>query len=97
MAHTSRPRQYTPFVAGPAISRRHQEEVGRAAAFLAQGRALSPEAASFPTTTERGLLGSIASQIGRKASAGNAADHHWLEREDEDDVGPVPAGSIDGT
>lgn len=63
-----------PFVAGPAISRRHQEEVGRAAAFLAQGRALSPEAASFPATTERGLIGSIASQIGRKASAGKAAE-----------------------
>jgi AcrR family transcriptional regulator len=62
-----------PFVAGPTISRRYQEEVGRAAPFLAEGRELSAEAGAFPATTERGLIGSIASQIGRKASAGEAA------------------------
>jgi AcrR family transcriptional regulator len=61
-----------PFVAGPAISRRYQEEVGRLAPYLREGREFSPKAGSFPETTERGLIGSIASQIGRKASAGEA-------------------------
>ncbi len=63
-----------PFVAGPAISRRYQEEVGRLAPYLREGRELSAEADSFPESTERGLIGSIASQIGRKASGGEAAD-----------------------
>jgi AcrR family transcriptional regulator len=63
-----------PFVAGPAISRRYQEEVGRLAPFLRQGREFTAEAGSFPESTERGLIGSIASQIGRKASAGEAAE-----------------------
>jgi AcrR family transcriptional regulator len=62
-----------PFVAGPAISRRYQQQIGRLAPLLARGRELSAEATAFPTTTERGLVGSIASQIGRKASAGEAA------------------------
>jgi AcrR family transcriptional regulator len=61
-----------PFVAGPAISRRYQEEIGRLAPYLREGRELSTEAGSFPETTERGLIGSIASQVGRKASAGGA-------------------------
>jgi AcrR family transcriptional regulator len=61
-----------PFVAGPAISRRYQEEIARAAPFLAQGRKLSAEGPSFPASTERGLIGSIASQVGRKVSAGEA-------------------------
>ena len=39
-----------------------------------EGRELSTEAAAFPATTERGLIGSIASQVGRKASAGEAAE-----------------------
>jgi AcrR family transcriptional regulator len=59
-----------PFVAGPVISRRYQEEIGRLTPFLARGRELSAEGPSFPASTERGLIGSIASQIGRKASAG---------------------------
>lgn len=63
-----------PFVAGPAIARRYQEEIARAAPFLAEGRELSTEGASFPATTERGLIGSMASQVGRKASAGEAAE-----------------------
>jgi AcrR family transcriptional regulator len=61
-----------PFVAGPAISRRYQEGIERLAPFLAEGRELSAAGASFPATTERGLLGSIASQVGRKVSAGEA-------------------------
>jgi AcrR family transcriptional regulator len=61
-----------PFVAGPTISRRYQEEIERLSPYLAEGRALSPEGASFPVTTERGLIGSIASQVGRKVSAGEA-------------------------
>jgi AcrR family transcriptional regulator len=61
-----------PFVAGPTISRRYQEEIERLAPFLAQGRELSAEAAAFPATTERGLIGSIASQVGRKVSGGEA-------------------------
>lgn len=63
-----------PFVAGPAISRRYQEEIARAAPFLAEGRELSTEGAAFPATTERGLIGSMASQVGRKVSAGEAAE-----------------------
>jgi AcrR family transcriptional regulator len=59
-----------PFVAGPTISRRYQEEIERLAPFLAEGRELSAEAAAFPATTERGLIGSIASQVGRKVLAG---------------------------
>jgi AcrR family transcriptional regulator len=62
-----------PFVAGPTIARRYQEQIERLAPYLREGRELSPEAASFPATTERGLIGSVASQIGRKASAGQAA------------------------
>lgn len=61
-----------PFVAGPSIARRYQQEIGRAAPFLARGRELSAEGPSFPASTERGLVGSIASQIGRKVSAGEA-------------------------
>lgn len=61
-----------PFVAGAAVSRRYQEQVARLAPFLAAGRDLSPRGAHFPATTERGLIGSIASQIGRKAGAGEA-------------------------
>jgi AcrR family transcriptional regulator len=61
-----------PFVAGPSVSRRYQAEIARLAPYLRQGRELSAEAPSFPETTERGLLGSIASRIGRKVSAGEA-------------------------
>ncbi|HEY4778251.1 MAG TPA: TetR/AcrR family transcriptional regulator, partial [Solirubrobacterales bacterium] len=57
-----------PFVAGPAISRHYQEAIGRLAPYLREG----PE--PFPETTERGLLGSIGTQIGRKVSAGEAED-----------------------
>jgi AcrR family transcriptional regulator len=62
-----------PFVAGPTISRRYQEAIERMAPFLREGRELSPDAASFPETTERGLIGSIASQVGRKVSGGQGA------------------------
>jgi AcrR family transcriptional regulator len=61
-----------PFVAGPAISRRYQESIERLAPFLREGRELRRGGESFPETTERGLLGSIGSQIGRKLSAGQA-------------------------
>jgi AcrR family transcriptional regulator len=61
-----------PFVAGPAAASRYREQVERLAAYLREGRGLSEEAASFPPTTERGLIGSIASQVGRKVSAGEA-------------------------
>ncbi|MBA3866090.1 MAG: TetR/AcrR family transcriptional regulator [Solirubrobacterales bacterium] len=61
-----------PFVAGPAIARHYQEQVERAVPFLRAGRERSADADSFPPTTERGLIGSIASQIGRKVSAGEA-------------------------
>lgn len=59
-----------PFVAGVAVSRRYQEQISRLAPYLSEGRELSPQADTFPATTERGLIGSIASQIGRKVSAG---------------------------
>jgi AcrR family transcriptional regulator len=61
-----------PFVAGPEIARRYQEQIELLAGYLREGRALHPEAASFPATTERGLIGSVASQIGRKSAAGEA-------------------------
>jgi AcrR family transcriptional regulator len=64
-----------PFVAGPAISRRYQEAIERLTPFLREGRELRGDgAAPIPDTTERGLLGSMGSQIGRKISAGEAAD-----------------------
>jgi AcrR family transcriptional regulator len=63
-----------PFVAGPAISRRYQEQIERLALYLRQGRELREDAGAFPETTERGLLGSIGTQIGRKVSAGEAED-----------------------
>jgi AcrR family transcriptional regulator len=63
-----------PFVAGPTIARRYQEDLGRLAAYLAEGRALSEQGDILPATTERGLLGSLASQIARKVSAGEAGD-----------------------
>jgi AcrR family transcriptional regulator len=56
-----------PFVAGPAISRRYQEASEKLVPYLRQGRELlggDPDA--LPETTERGLLGSIASQVARK-------------------------------
>lgn len=61
-----------PFVAGARISRRYQEQVDRLASYLREGRNFSSDAASYPETTERGLIGSIASQVGRKVSAGEA-------------------------
>jgi AcrR family transcriptional regulator len=61
-----------PFVAGPDVSRRYQDQIERLAGYLRLGRQLSAEAASFPETTERGLIGSIASQVGRRVSAGEA-------------------------
>lgn len=61
-----------PFVAGPAISRRYQETIERLVPYLRQGRELREGPEPFPETTERGLLGSIGTQIGRKVSAGEA-------------------------
>ncbi len=61
-----------PFVAGIGVTRRYQQEIARLAPYLRQGRELSPEAAAFPETSERGLIGSVASQIGRRLSAGEA-------------------------
>ena len=63
-----------PFVAGPNVSRRYQAEIARLAPYLREGRDLSAEAASFPETTERGLIGSIASQVARKVSSGEAEE-----------------------
>ena len=63
-----------PFVAGPAISRRYQEAIERLAPHLREGRAQREDPPPMPDTTERGLLGSMGSQIGRKISAGQAAD-----------------------
>lgn len=61
-----------PFVAGLGVTRRYQQEIARLAPFLREGRDLSPEGAVFPDTSERGLIGSIASQVGRRLSAGEA-------------------------
>lgn len=63
-----------PFVAGPTIARRYQEALERLAPFLREGRTHTSGADLLPQTTERGLLGSIGSQIGRKVSAGEAAE-----------------------
>jgi AcrR family transcriptional regulator len=63
-----------PFVAGPAISRRYQESIARLAPYLREGRELREGSEPFPETTERGLLGSIGTQIGRKVSAAEAED-----------------------
>lgn len=61
-----------PFVAGPAISRHYQAAVELLVPYLREGRELGAGPESFPETTERGLLGSIASQIARKLSASEA-------------------------
>jgi AcrR family transcriptional regulator len=61
-----------PFVAGQSISRHYQEQLARLVPYLRQGRALAETGGDLPETTERGLLGALASQIGRKASAGEA-------------------------
>lgn len=61
-----------PFVAGAAVSRRYQESIARLVPYLRQGRDLREGPEPFPETTERGLLGSIGTQIGRKVSAGEA-------------------------
>ena len=63
-----------PFVAGPAVSRRYQEAIARLAPYLREGRALRAGPEPFPETTERGLLGSIGTQIGRKVSAAETED-----------------------
>lgn len=60
-----------PFVAGADAAARYQDGVGRLAAYLREGRNLADEGAGIPETAERGLVGSIASQIGRKAAAGD--------------------------
>jgi AcrR family transcriptional regulator len=59
-----------PFVAGQAISRHYQEQLARLVPFLREGRGLAETGADLPDTTERGILGSLASQIGRKATSG---------------------------
>lgn len=58
-----------PFVAGPDVARRYQQGIETIANRLREGREHFPEAAAYPQSTERGLVGSIASQIGRKSSA----------------------------
>jgi AcrR family transcriptional regulator len=63
-----------PFVAGPNISRRYQEAIEQLTPFLREGRTQRDNPPPMPRTAERGLLGSIGSQIGRKVSAGQAAD-----------------------
>lgn len=62
-----------PFVAGQPIARHYQDQLARLAPYLREGRTLAEAGDQLPDTTERGLLGSLASQIGRKASAGDAA------------------------
>jgi hypothetical protein len=59
-----------PFVAGQSISLHYQEQLARLVPHLREGRALAETGGDLPETTERGLLGSLASQIGRKVSAG---------------------------
>jgi AcrR family transcriptional regulator len=61
-----------PFVAGDAISRHYQMQIARLVPYLRQGRELTSTTITLPDTTERGLLGSLSSQIGRKATAGEA-------------------------
>jgi AcrR family transcriptional regulator len=63
-----------PFVAGPAVSRRYQEAIARLVPYLREGRVLREGPEPFPETTERGLLGSVGTQIGRKVSAGETGD-----------------------
>ena len=58
-----------PFAAGPTISRHYQGALERLVPFLREGRQLHPASEALPATTERGLLGSIAAQVGRKLPA----------------------------
>ena len=58
-----------PFAAGPTISRHYQAALERLVPFLREGRQLHPASDALPATTERGLLGSIAAQVGRKLLA----------------------------
>jgi AcrR family transcriptional regulator len=62
-----------PFVAGQTISRHRQEELTRLVPFLGEGRTLAEEEHQLPESTERGLLGTLSSQVGRKVNAGEAA------------------------
>jgi AcrR family transcriptional regulator len=57
-----------PFVAGPDLAGHYQQGIEAIAGRLREGRDHFPEAAAYPESTERGLVGSIASQIGRKSS-----------------------------
>jgi AcrR family transcriptional regulator len=61
-----------PFVAGQKISRHYQDELARLVPYLREGRSLADAGEELPETLERGLLGSLSSQIGRKVSAGEA-------------------------
>jgi AcrR family transcriptional regulator len=63
-----------PFVAGATISRRYREGVESLVPYLREGRTFRDGAVPFPETTERGLRGSIGSQISRKVSAGEAEE-----------------------
>ncbi|HVV91455.1 MAG TPA: TetR/AcrR family transcriptional regulator [Solirubrobacterales bacterium] len=61
-----------PLVADPEILRRHQTELARLVPFLAEGRSLAELGDDLPRWIEHALLGSLSSQIGRRASTGRA-------------------------
>lgn len=70
-----------PFVAGQEISRHYQEQLARLVPYLREGRALADSGEGLPTTTERGLLGSLASQVGRRVAAGRPQELAGLTAE----------------
>jgi AcrR family transcriptional regulator len=59
--------------AGPAVATRFNAAVAELAPALAKGRAERPEGARLPDSTEDSTLGSLASLVQRKVSAGEAA------------------------
>lgn len=59
-----------PFVAGPALARRHKAALEELAPYLRAGREVRGEAPPLPETAERGILGAVNSMVARQLTAG---------------------------
>ena len=63
-----------PFVAGPSVSRRYQAEIGGSRPFLRDGPRALRRGRRLSRHHRARPVGSIASQVGRKVSAGEAEE-----------------------
>lgn len=61
-----------PFVAGPAIARRHKAALEQLVPYLREGRQLAARPEALPDSAERGFLGAVSSMVARHILAGEA-------------------------